>query len=1073
MKLIGFVTLMVSFSFPCILAGQSTNASLTGVVDDPSKAAIAGVSITAINTETGVKSTTTTNGSGQYVLPGLIPGSYRVEVDKQGFKGIIESGLILHVQDVVQLNFHMAIGSMSETVSVSGDSVNINTTDASVSTVIDRQFVENLPLNGRSFQSLLYVTPGVSLNVGGGPSSGYSQGQFVVNGQRADANYWMVDGVSANAGMGSGASGGAVGGSLGATNALGGTSALVSVDALQEFRIQTSTYAPEFGRVPGGQISIETRSGTNQFHGTIFDYLRNGDLDAKDWFADNQGLSKPAEIQNDFGGVVGGPIFRDKTFFFFSAEALRLTLPYTFIGTVPDMASRATAIPAVQPYLNAYPIPKPGAEDTISGSGYVPYSATYSEPDSADAYSLRIDHQLLSNLSLFARYNYAPSSAKQRGGSYGYAANSIAVIRSVTKSVTAGATWTMSSRIVDDGRFNYTVAAGSWRQFTDDFGGGTPFPGQSLFPSPFTYEDSNLIFTPNFGSYMTEFNGYVTSNRQHQYNAVDTLSVQRGSHGLKFGIDYRRLTPSWNADHYELLPFFDNMRDLESGNSSLTITYQAVPQAFLLHNLGVFAQDTWRINNRLNLTYGLRWDVDFAPGSRMGLGFVTLTGYNTPNLSGLALASVGTAPYGTRYGNVAPRVGGAYRVLSDPDWGLVLRGGFGVYYGLATTEIGNANFNNLYFPFGAEGVSSNVAFPTTPDVAALPPVMVPNSQNGETLAGFDPYLNLPYALEWNVALEQSLGQAQTFTLSYIGASDKRMLGSEFITNPNPNYAAANLIGNSGSSNFEALQAKFQRRLAKGLQSLVSYTWSHSIDNGSYGAYSNGSFAGTNANRGDSDYDLREVFSAALTYYIPEWRKNFLTRVLTSEWSTDNVVQVRSGPPLDVQDANFADISHENASVLIRPDVVFGQPLYLTGPQYPGHKALNPASFTDPPTLVDPTTGLPTPTRQGDLGRNARRSPGLAQWDFAAHRDFPIFERVRLQFRAELFNILNHPNFGPFNNQFETQLVNGISVISNPVFGQSTQMLNVYLGGQAGSGSQNPLYTPGSPRSGELALKLVF
>jgi hypothetical protein len=376
---------------------------------------------------------------------------------------------------------------------------------------------------------------------------------------------------------------------------------------------------------------------------------------------------------------------------------------------------------------------------------------------------------------------------------------------------------------------------------------------------------------------------------------------------------------------------------------------------------------------------------------------------------------------------------------------------------MVNSEIGDAIGS---YPTGAFGFFANVPFPTTPDVAALPPIVPPDIQNGETLFGFDPHLNAPYALEWNVALEQSLDKAQTLTVSYIGASDRRLLATESITNPNPNYAAAELIANAGTLKYDAMQAQFRRALTRGLQALVSYTWSHSIDTGSFGLYANGSFADLNANRGNSDYDVRHVFSAALTYNVPGLKSNAITRAITGGWSTNNIVQIHSGPPVDITDSNFAGaLSQLNASVLVRPDIVAGQPLYLHGSQYPGGEALNPAAYTDPP--VDPVTGLPT--RQGNLGRNTLRALGLTEWDFAIHRDFPIHEAVKLQFNAELFNVLNHPNFGLFNSTFQ----NG-----NSFFGQATAMQN-QLGGQEGWGIQSSLYAAGGPRSTQLSLKLVF
>ncbi len=330
----------------------------------------------AISDSTNIRYETTANGSGEYSLANLPPSSYRIEVEKPGFKKLIKPGVILHVQDALEINFEMALGSVSETVTVEGGAPLVNSESATVSTVIDRTFVENLPLNGRSFQTLITLTPGVVLT----PTVFDDQGQFSMNGQRADANYFTVDGVSANFGVTGylalvqGASG-----ALPALSASGGTNSLVSVDAMQEFRIQTSSFAPEFGRTPGGQISIVTRSGSNSFHGTLFDYFRNNVLDAKDWFVNFNGLAKPQERLNDFGGVLGGPILKDQTFFFFSYEGLRLRQPSTQQSAVPDAASRQQAPAAMRPYLNAYPV----ANGAALGPGLAQFNASYSDSSNA------------------------------------------------------------------------------------------------------------------------------------------------------------------------------------------------------------------------------------------------------------------------------------------------------------------------------------------------------------------------------------------------------------------------------------------------------------------------------------------------------------------------------------------------------------------------------------------------------------------------------------------------------------------------------------------------------------------
>src|SRR6266478_6298650 len=393
-----------------VLRAQSTSASLTGRVTDPSHALISDAKIAAINTATNFRYETSTNNSGEYYLTNLSPGSYRLEIEKSGFKKLIKPDVTLHGQDGIDLNFELTLGSPSETITVQAGAPLLNATDATVGTLIDNRFVENMPLNGRSFSGLIDLAPGVVLV----PTNFVEQGQFSVNGQRPDANYFMVDGVSANLGSPTASFGQGGTGQLPATNAFGGMSNLVSLDALQEFRIQTSTFAPEFGRTPGAQVSVVTKSGTIAFHGTVFEYFRNDLLDANDWFANNEGLKKAELRQNDFGGVLGGPIVKDKLFFFGSYEGFRLRQPRVANTYVPTPATLAGAPPAVQPLLNAFPKPTTGGQDF--GNGTAVFTEGYSDPSSLDSYSARIDYLLSRRVTLFGRYSDAPSSIVQRGG---------------------------------------------------------------------------------------------------------------------------------------------------------------------------------------------------------------------------------------------------------------------------------------------------------------------------------------------------------------------------------------------------------------------------------------------------------------------------------------------------------------------------------------------------------------------------------------------------------------------------------------------------------------------------------
>jgi hypothetical protein len=1045
--------------------GQSPNGNINGLVLDPSSQLIVGAEIIAVNDVTGVQYTTKTNNEGIYVLPNLPPGPYRIQVAKVGFKSVIKPDIVLNVQGALSINFNLPVGATLETVTVTGGAPLVNTENATVSTVVDRQFAENLPMNGRSFQTLIELTPGVVLTSNNG---GSDNGQFSVNGQRAASNYWMLDGVSANIGTSASFGGNGVGGALGSFSALGGTNSLVSVDALQEFRIQTSTYAPEYGRTPGGQISIVTRSGTNQFHGTAFDYLRNDIFDANNWFngyTNNPPLQKAEERQNDFGGTLSGPILKDRTFFFFSYEGLRLRLPQTTLTEVPDLTARQNATPAMQPYLNAFPIPSPNAPDDPS-AGIAQFNASYSNSASLDAYSIRVDHKLNGRVSLFGRYNYSPSEIIQRGN--GDSLNNVTPSRITTQTATIGATWMISPFISNDLRFNYSrTSAGSY-SFLDNFGGAVPLSSLP-FPSPFTPGNASFfvgVFSLNGGQYDA---GANVNNVQHQVNIVDSMAIQTGSHSLKFGVDFRRLSPAYAPFLYGQSAFFNDVPSAGQGTLSFSEVQSDAGATLLFRNLGIFAQDTWRIASHLTLTYGLRWDVDFAPSSIQGPNIPGATGFNLSNLSQLALAPPGTPPFKTPFDNVAPRVGVAYQLSRNPDWGTVLRGGFGVFYDLATSEVGNVVLQASY-PFSAGAFPSASTFPLDP-ASAAPPSITPDNLTSGTLSTFDPHLKLPYTLQWNVALDQPLGKEQAVSASYIGAVGRRLIQTAYVISPNPAIGSANLVTNNGNSDYDALQLQYQRRLSHGLQALASYSWAHSIDDGSAGSFGNAANAAVpgvspNSNRGPSDFDIRNAFSAGLTYDIPDPKTDTFADELLRGWSLENVIQARSATPLNIYDGKFSELFRGLTQV--RPDVVAGIPLYLYGRQYPGGRALNGTPNQGGPGCVGPfcpppTDGSGNPLRQGTSGRNAVRGYRATQWDFAIHRDFPIHESIKLQFRAEMFNVLNHPNFAP-----------PIGDINNSQFGLSTKMLGQSLaGGNVGSGALSPLYQLGGPRSIQLALKLSF
>lgn len=492
------------------------------------------------------------------------------------------------MQDAFEIDFELTVGAVSDQVTVRAGAPLVNAESGAVSTVVDRTFVENLPLNGRSFQTLLMLTPGVVVTATGFQD----QGQFSVNGQHADANYFTVDGVSANFGVtGYQPLAQTAGGALPALSASGGTNSLVSVDAMQEFRIQTSSFAPEFGRTPGGQISIVTRSGTNSFHGTLFEYFRNNVLDARDWFVNFNGLPKPAERLNDFGGVLGGPVVKNKTFFFFSYEGQRLRQPATQQSVVPDDASRQQAPAGLQPFLNAYP----RANGPSLGGGTALFNASYSNPSSLDATSLRVDHILNSRLTMFARYNYSPSSLDQR--SPPLAGPVLSLTQSLFSAVhtgTVGLTAILLPGIANELRGNYSNDRIRTKYDLDNFGGAVPLPDSLLFPPGYSSAESLFgFYIVGVGAY---YKGPSGIEEQRQYNIVDNLSVAKGGHQWKFGVDYRRLSPFSEFYVYRQFVQFTGMTaapgGVLSGVTQAAQTNLDQSDTLLSQNFSLFGQDT-------------------------------------------------------------------------------------------------------------------------------------------------------------------------------------------------------------------------------------------------------------------------------------------------------------------------------------------------------------------------------------------------------------------------------------------------------------------------------------------------
>jgi outer membrane receptor protein involved in Fe transport len=570
-------------------------------------------------------------------------------------------------------------------VTVSADSSQEIETSASVATTVDRQFIENMPLNGRSFQALISLTPG---NVTA-KTFYTASGQFSIDGQRTDANYFSIDGVSANVGITQGSNvylGSAGAGAAPATSNNGGYNNLVSVDAMQEYKIQTNSFDAEYGRTPGAQLSIVTRSGANSFHGTAFEYLRNDIFDANTWFNNNEGLAREAEKQNDFGGVFGGPILHDKLFFFFSYEGLRLRVPESKINIVPTSFARSQASSAVQPLLAAYPLPSAGQD--IGGAYTGQFFATFANPSTLNATSLRLDYSPTPKLNLFVRGDLAPSNGAQHGAFDFYATSTYSSTIANVNTITAGATYILTPALVNDFRFNISHAKGATTVQPIPFGGATPPSSSYLFQSNPTYSTQTSVFSLFFNDSTTDYYvGDDATNHQRQFNYVDTLSWTRGRHNLKFGADIRHLTPTNGYRPWDIGYDFANVQTLVQTQIPVYASVDTTDTSELrpiFNNLSFFAQDSWQLTPRLTLNYGLRWDYDPPPSEGSGHPFYTATNLNDP--ANVAIAPKGTPLWHASKHNFSPRLGFAYVVHQSPGLETVVRGGGGIFYGLGNQQ---------------------------------------------------------------------------------------------------------------------------------------------------------------------------------------------------------------------------------------------------------------------------------------------------------------------------------------------------------------------------------------------------
>ncbi len=1106
------VVLLVAF---CCMHGlaQSDSAEISGRVTDPTGALIPGAAIQLHDIARGTVMSAKTNREGIYTFAFVQPGRYSVSVGALGFKSLDLTSLTANAQDHIEQNFRLSLGSSSESVTVTSEGkVDL---DTSVSTSVDHNFVENMPLNGQSIQQLIAITPGVQRTAGAG--------QFSFNGVRDNQNYITVDGVSANTGTlpSTGGLGQQGAGQTGGYSALLTSSSLASLGDIQEIKIQSSSYSAEFGRGGGGQISITTQTGANTLHGGLFEYLRNEDLDAFNSFTKYQyakllttssttqpsPLTKPKERQSDFGGVLGGPIVlpylydgHNRSFFFGSFEGLILQQPISAATNVTGTCARLNNCtttgqaggppsPAINsallPYLLITPPPN-YVPATITATTTAQYFGTYSNPSTAYATSLRLTHQLNSRVQVFARGLYSPSELKTRQ------ANNITDTKFNQKSYTLGVNALLTSRLANEFRLNYTRNTGDNVYTLDTYGGGT-VPSAALqaqmFPSQYgsSYFSDNFTFSQSlggqWGSESFQYGTYV-QNTQRQLNLVDHLSWALGSHQVKFGGDWRRLTPIASPYNYgQQINYYTLVGSpIVAGSSLVSGLASGIPDAgiaqsqdkvtVLINDLSFYGQDTWRITPRLTFNYGVRWDINPAP---RGDGSQQL--YAVPNVSdvgNVTLAPGGTQLYPTDYREFQPRGGFVYAFSSQANWATVLRGGGGLYYDTNANVATNAT---SYYPHERAVVLTGASWPTS----ALPPPPAVNFRppyTNQNILGFDQNWRTPANLDWNLTLEQGVGRNQAVKFAYVASAGRRLTrfvaynGSQFYNR----FLNLAVFSSIDLSNYDSLQVSYLRRLSKGLQVLANYTWAKSLDTNSNEttAVTTGTEINAGQDYGLSTFDVRHNLNASIAYDFPTIQRAWApVRYALRDWSIDEIFLVHSGNPLT---ATFGETFNGLPTALFRPNLVAGQPLWVSSINNPdfsfpsfGGKALNVHKFD-----TSFAKGATTPM-QGTEPRGYISGLAVRNLDATLRREFKIHDGIHLQFRTDAFNVLNqtlysNPNvsLGTYNsNNTVFNAANGANqfgAISNTLNGTNTAGVNNLGGGYYGIGRN---------RSLQVAMKVKF
>ncbi|MEW5978607.1 MAG: TonB-dependent receptor [Acidobacteriota bacterium] len=953
---------------------QQDRGTILGIVQDSSESVISGASVVVANEATGREMRLITDSSGLFVAPEIPVGTYRVSASLQGFKTKVREGIVLSVSDRVRLIITLEPGEVRETVTVTGDTPLIETASNTLGGTIERSQVQNLPLNGRDINVLLAQVPGVNLR---GNMFQQSMNGLNTGGQSVSLVTFLMDGVDASRVD-----------AQTITITYGRSQnriARVNAEGVQEFRIYQNSFSAEFGSSTGAAVNIITRSGGNSFHGSAFEFFRNEKLDARNYFnrCTTPGCTqplKPAFRLNQFGGSLGGPIVKEKAFFFTSYEGIRQRTGTTLVALVPTQAFRDTLPAVLKPVADMLPLPNAGATaDPRVGFRNEGRSGFLNE----NSIFVRVDYNLSDRDRLSTRYSANSSLTKTH---FGVGTGQIAPSDGLLQNAKITYTHTFGPTLVNEASFAFN------RMHID--------PRGSIDSSVTLFPVTTVGGMASIGPALFDLSMVGNS-----FTSLDTLSWVKGRNQFKFGTQVIRNQHNKALFHQKLVSYA-NLNDflINSPSSVGLLGYDRTGLRNTYYNF--FAEDNIQVTRNLSVMAGLRYQFESSPAdaNNRHANFDPET----------RLAAPGTQLMNMPRTNFGPRLSFAYSPFSSNK--TVVRGAYGVYF---------VNFNATL----VQNTPINTGQPTVvsltrvqvPDLVGFPFPDVSSFSGVRTLSAVQRDWNTPYVQNWNFNIQQELASDLRLQIGYVGNKGTHIITPAMELNrflpgtairPYAGFGSITYLRANGISNYNSMQVSLNKRLSRGLQFNVNYTWGHALDDSPPIFSSNSDDHNVRLDYGTTESDVQHLLSFDYVYEVPALRG--LPGWIGKGWQINGLTEMRGGLPFNVMcGCDPLRVSQFSS----RADIIAGVPPQPSPVLIPRGQ-LNIAAFKAPPV-----------GRIGNVARGAFRGPAVYNFDFSLFKKFQI-ERHEFQFRAEFFNIFNTPQFN----------LPGSSIVSPGNFGVSTSTL---------------------------------